>query len=57
MSLGTSGATKWEIVGPEKKGAVGVRVLDGDRVVYELAGDSRSSNDHGVLGSKEPASS
>lgn len=48
----------WEIVGPEKERArLAYAVLDGDRVVYELAGDSRSSNDHSVLGSKEPASS
>jgi hypothetical protein len=57
MSLVLQG-DNWEIVGPEKERArLAYAILDGDRVVYELAGDSRSSNDHSVHGSKEPASS
>ncbi len=46
----------WEIEGPEKERArLAYAVLDGDRVVYELARGSQSSNDRNVLGSKEPA--
>ena len=49
---------EWEIVGPEKeKARLAYAVLDGDHVVYDLAGDSRSSNDSSVLGSKWPTSS